>query len=271
MKEIEIAQLYDNDYSVTVINALKQYWKTIKRFSCIGRPKKYNLLVFLDGCSAEYILKDGRKFIADSGSVVYSPANAEYSVRFYDFKDKNSNTIGINFLLYDKEGEPFVLDNDLKVFNAENSNYKLIFNRMSNLSEANIVCVGKIKSLMYDLIFKISEFYRKDYYNKFSIIEDGINYLESDEEQLLKIDEIAQMCNVSEVYFRKLFKEYSGVSPAKYRTERKIVRAKNYLQQDTMSVAEISDRLGFSDVSYFIKTFKECVGVTPKQYRNIGT
>ena len=59
--------------------------------------------------------------------------------------------------------------------------------------------------------------------------------------------------------------------PAKYRTDRKIVRAKNYLQQDTMSVAEISDRLGFSDVSYFIKTFKECVGVTPKQYRNIGT
>ena len=61
------------------------------------------------------------------------------------------------------------------------------------------------------------------------------------------------------------------MSPAKYRTERKIVRAKIYLQHNTMSVAEISDRLGFADVSYFIKIFKECVGVTPNQYRKIGT
>ncbi|MBO5725826.1 MAG: helix-turn-helix transcriptional regulator [Clostridia bacterium] len=271
MKEIGIAQLYDYDYSVTVINALKQYWKTIKRFSCIGHPKKYNLLVFLDGCSAEYTLKDGRKIIAESGSIVYSPATSEYSVRFFDFKSSDSNTIGVNFLLYDEDGQPFVLDKQIKVYTAENSNYKLIFNRMSTLSEANTVCLGKIKSLMYDLIFKISEVYRKDFYNKFSIIESGINYLESDEEQLLKIDEIASLCNVSEVYFRKLFKEYSGVSPAKYRTERKIVRAKNYLQQHSMSVAEISDRLGFADVSYFIKIFKECVGVTPNQYRKIGT
>lgn len=271
MKEIEIAQLYDYDYSVTVINALKQFWRTIKRFSCIGRPKKYNLLVFLDGCSAEYTLTDGRKITAESGSLVYTPANSEYSVRFYDFKSNDSNTIGINFLLYDKSNVPFVLDKEIKVFGGENSNYKPIFNHISNRSEANTVCTGKIKSLMYDLIFKMSEFYRKDYYNKFSIIEEGINYLESDEEQLLKIDEIAQMCNVSEVYFRKLFKEYSGVSPAKYRTDRKITRAKNYLQHHSMSVAEISDRLGFADVSYFIKIFRECVGVTPNQYRKIGT
>ncbi len=271
MKEIEIAQLYDCDYNITVINALKQYWKTIKRFSCIGHPKKYNLLVLLDGCSAEYTLKDGRKFIAESGSIVYSPAASEYSVRFFDFKTNDSNTIGVNFLLYDKDGLPFVLDKEIKIFGGENPNYKLIFSRMSTLSEANTVCLGKIKSLMYDLVFKISEVYRKDYYNKFSIIENGINYLESDEEQLLKIDEIAGLCNVSEVYFRKLFKEYSGVSPAKYRTERKIARAKNYLQQHSMSVAEISDRLGFADVSYFIKTFKESVGVTPNRYRKIYT
>lgn len=269
MQKIEIAQLYDYDYSVTVINALKQYWRTIKRFSCIGRPKKYNLLVLLDGCSAEYTLKDGQKIIANSGSIVYTPASSEYTVRFFDFKEKESNTIGINFLLYDKEGEPFLLEDGIKIYTAENANYRLIFGRMSELSEANVVCTGKIKSLMYDLIFKVSEVYRKDYYNKFSIIEEGINYLESDEEQLLRIDEIAQMCNVSEVYFRKLFKEYSGVSPAKYRTDRKIVRAKNYLQQHAMSVAEISDRLGFSDVSYFIKIFKEYVGVTPNQYRKL--
>ena len=47
MKAVNIKDLYDADYSVIVINALKQYWKSSKRFNCIGAPKRYNILVYL--------------------------------------------------------------------------------------------------------------------------------------------------------------------------------------------------------------------------------
>ena len=122
-------------------------------------------------------------------------------------------------------------------------------------------------SLMYDILHKLSSFYHQDRKERFYIIEKGIEYLENEDEETKSISEIAEMCNVSEVYFRRLFKEYSGFSPVQYRTNAKIFRAKNYLKQNELSVSEISDRLGFGDVSYFIKIFKEQTSLTPKEYR----
>lgn len=267
MKTLNILDLYEYDYSVNVINALKQFWKTLNYFCCFGSPKCYNMLLFLDGCKAEYTLKNGEKIYAQKGDIVYTPVGSEYSVFFYDFEEADSNTIGINFLLYDSKNLPFALSDKIEIFRADNANYLSIFNKIDNYCEANIICKGKIKSVMYDLIFKLSEYYRKDYCNKYRTIAKGITYLEQNEEQILKISEIADMCNVSEVYFRKLFKDYSGMSPVEYRITTKICRAKNYLKQDGLTVAEISDRLGFEDVSYFIKQFRERTGVTPNDYR----
>lgn len=270
MKAVNIKDLYDADYSVIVINALKQYWKSSKRFNCIGAPKRYNILVYLDGCKAVYRLKSGEEIFAESGSIVYTPVESEYSLELYDFEDESSNTIHINFLLYDSENRPFNLGKDIQVISADNYNYKAIFNKIDNYSEATVQCHGKIKSIMYDLLFKLSDLYRRDYSNKYSIIAKGITYLEQNEErneeQKLSIADIANMCHVSEVYFRKLFKEYSGMSPTDFRTNAKICLAKKFLGQEELTIAEISDILGFSDVSYFIKIFKKHTGITPKKY-----
>ena len=267
MKVISPFELYNCDYSLSSINALKQYWTSNNTFTCIGRPKSCNMLLYLDGFSAEYTFKNGKKLYADSNSVVYTPTNSEYSVRFFNPVSKESNTIGVNFSMCDSQNNPFVLNDQITVYDADNANYKSIFNKLDAYSEANIICIGKIKSVMYDLLFKLSEYYKTEYCGKYRIISKGITYMEQDEEQALKISEIAALCNVSEVYFRKLFKEYSGMSPAEYRTAAKLCRAKAYLRQNQLSVTEISDRLGFGDVAYFIKLFREANGITPKTYR----
>lgn len=267
MKIIETKNLYSEEYSIVVINALKQFWRSSNTFNCLGNPKKNDMLIYFDGCRAVYTLKNGETFLAERGSVVYIPTNSEYRVRFFDFLSDSSNTVHINFRLYDKAFKPFLLSDKIEILNADNADYKAIFNRLDGFSEANVICRGKIKSLAYDLIHKLSESYYRDLKSSFHIIEKGIEYLEKEDEQTKPISEIAEMCNVSEVYFRRLFKEYSGFSPAKYRTNAKIFRAKNYLKQNELSVSEISDRLGFGDVSYFIKIFKEHTSLTPKEYR----
>ena len=81
------------------------------------------------------------------------------------------------------------------------------------------------------------------------------------------ISEIARMCNVSVNYFERLFKEYSGVTPAKYRLIGKINRAKLMLETSFLSVEQISLELNFSDSAYFCRIFKKNVGMTPTQYR----
>ena len=267
MRKIEITNLYNADYCVQVINTLTQNWKNPPQFNCIGQPKQCDMLLFLDNCDAVYTLKSGEKIIAKMGSVIYVPLHAEYLLELNSALDAPCKTTHINFLLFDENHSPFVLNNQVEVFSADNANYKSIFNKIDHYGSANLVCHGKIKSIMYDLLFQLSQYYFKRHLHKYSIIEQGIAYLEQDREQALSVAEIAALCNVSEVYFRKLFKEYSGVSPTEYRTEAKICKAKNYLTQEGLSIADISDRLGFGEVAYFIKVFRQRVGVTPAKYR----
>lgn len=267
MRKIEISSLYDTDYSIQIINTLTQNWKPTRTFHCIGQPKQCDMLLYLHNCEAVYTLKSGEKIYAAAGSVVYAPLHAEYSLEIRTASGEPSMTTHINFLLSDAEHSPFVLSEKVEVFSADNANYKSIFNKIDHYGSANLVCHGKMKSIMYDLLFQLSQYYFKSHLRKYAMIERGIAYLEQDQEQALSVAEIAALCNVSEVYFRKLFKEYSGVSPAEYRTAAKICKAKNYLTQEGLSIADISDRLGFGEVSYFIKVFRQRVGVTPAKYR----
>ena len=88
--------------------------------------------------------------------------------------------------------------------------------------------------------------------------------LEGDEDY--SVGEIAKVCAVSESGLRKLFKSTYGISPAEYRIKVRINKAKFLLKGSTLSVAEISEKLGFYDAAYFTKAFKRQVGCTPTEY-----
>lgn len=267
MRIIPIQELYNYNYSINVINSLKQYWKSTKKFNCINFPKQTNILLYLDNCNAEYILKNGEKISAKSGEIVYCPINCEYNVQFYNFKDENSNTIGVNFHLLDENNDPFVLSDNILIFKPA-IEYKLLFSKINKNSESAVVCYGKMKSGMYDIISKLSASPRAEKLQKFDVIAKGIVYIEENPELNLSIAEIAKMCNVSESHFRRLFREYSGFSPISYITKHKIEQAKTYLVYGILNMNEIAEHLGFTDAAYFSKIFKAEVGMTPTEYKN---
>lgn len=261
MKIIPLSELYEKEYSVKVLNALAQSWREKKSFSCFGAPKPCHMLLYLEG-EAIYQTKDGGRITAKSGDTVYLPMGAEYTVRFLE----DARTVHINFLLTEEEGGAFALAEGITVLHGEDLGAH--FYRIDTASEANLPCHAKIKALTYGLFAALSALYRRGQGGKFALIAEGISVLEEDSDTSLSIADIAAKCHVSEVYFRKLFKEYAGVSPSRYRMELRVARAKAYLRQGELSVSEISDRLGFSEVSYFIRIFKEYTGQTPKQYKN---
>jgi AraC-like DNA-binding protein len=78
--------------------------------------------------------------------------------------------------------------------------------------------------------------------------------------------EIAEICGVSEGYFRKLFREYSGENPIDFRQKHRIEKAKQLLLLDTHSIGEIAEELHFSDIYHFSKTFKKVTGLSPLTY-----
>ena len=269
MRIIATDELYDYNYSLEVINALKLDWRNRRYFSCMGKPKEKNMLLYINGCKAEYTFPDKSKGYAQSGDIVYTPINFEYSVRFFDFEEGHYN-IGVNFFLYDEVNEPFILSDKIIIFNPRSSIFASLFLKIDKYSEAAIKRPSMMKAGMYDILSILSEQTRSRNLNKekFGVISEGINYLEHNEEQTLSISEVAELCNVSEIYFRKLFKEYSGMSPIKFRIKSKIEKAKLLLEYENMSVQEISDCLGFISPAYFTQQFKSIEGLTPSMYKH---
>ena len=87
--------------------------------------------------------------------------------------------------------------------------------------------------------------------------------LESD----LSIQQIAEDLGVSYSNFRKLFKEYTGLSPATYQQELRLLRAKELLTTTEYSIKEIAYRLNFESPDYFSAKFKMKMGCKPSELR----
>lgn len=77
---------------------------------------------------------------------------------------------------------------------------------------------------------------------------------------------LAAECNISEVYFRKLFTKHFGISPKQFIIDLRIQKAKQLLSEGAFSVSDISEKCGFNNPYHFCKLFKQRTGMTPSEY-----
>ena len=66
--------------------------------------------------------------------------------------------------------------------------------------------------------------------------------------------------------FNDLFKGLVGTTPNRYLVLRRIEQAKALLELQSMTMSEIAEQCGFSDVYYFSKVFKQTCGVSPGKW-----
>lgn len=79
---------------------------------------------------------------------------------------------------------------------------------------------------------------------------------------------IASSLNLSYSWFRRVFKQYTGFSPAQYQLEIKLQKSKELLTSTALPVKEIAFDLNFESVSYFVTFFKSRTGMSPTEYRD---
>jgi AraC-like DNA-binding protein len=84
------------------------------------------------------------------------------------------------------------------------------------------------------------------------------------------LKDIATSVNMSYSWFRKMFRQYTGLSPAQYQLQVKIQKAKALLVSSRKSVKEIAYLLDFESPNYFASFFKEKTGYTPLAFRKIS-
>jgi len=89
----------------------------------------------------------------------------------------------------------------------------------------------------------------------------------AEHEGLPTVAYFADKCSLSTGYFGTLVKTETGRTAKDLINDRLLQRAKELLQTDTLSVSQVSQRLGFEYPQHFVRFFKSFTGKTPAQWR----
>lgn len=100
------------------------------------------------------------------------------------------------------------------------------------------------------------------------ILNSALKYIETHYAEKLTLTALADKIYVSQWYLSKLLNKYTDKSFSDLLNQTRINQAKKLLAEPSLKIHEISDMVGFGDVTHFSKIFKKFEGVSPNEYRN---
>lgn len=119
-------------------------------------------------------------------------------------------------------------------------------------------------SRLYDLLWQLEKKHAR-VPTKYKKLKPALHDIAEHYEKNRPISDYAELCDMSEVNFRRLFREYTGTSPIDYRNGMRLESAKTKLQSGEYNVSEAAESVGFSNLSFFIRLYKKKFGYTPKK------
>lgn len=120
------------------------------------------------------------------------------------------------------------------------------------------------RSRLYELLWKIDTA-STNIPTKFKKLQVALSEISENYNLNERISYYAELCGMSEVGFRRLFHEYTGVSPIEYRNDLRLENARAKLQSGEYNVSEVAEASGFTNLSFFIRSYKKKFGYTPKK------
>ncbi|MEW4564386.1 AraC family transcriptional regulator [Bremerella sp. JC770] len=91
-------------------------------------------------------------------------------------------------------------------------------------------------------------------------------YIHAHLDQNIPLADLANVAQLSEFHFARLFKQTTGLPPHQFVIHQRVERAKGLIAEGRLSLAQIAIDVGFSDQSQLNRHFKRLVGVTPKRF-----
>ena len=92
-----------------------------------------------------------------------------------------------------------------------------------------------------------------------------IKWTETSFKSPISLNDAAEFFGYNKNYFCKKFKTFTGVTYLDYLNTLRISEACRLLKNG-MSVSDVCENCGFTNISYFIQLFKRKMGTTPKKY-----
>lgn len=95
-------------------------------------------------------------------------------------------------------------------------------------------------------------------------------YINDNKNMFLDSENVANYCHFNVKYLNRIFKQETGQTLLEYIHDVKISEAERLMTETDLSLEDISEQLGFSNVQYFNTFFKRITSMTPGFYRNLA-
>lgn len=140
--------------------------------------------------------------------------------------------------------------------------------KMEELIEALETMTDKLNKITGHIPTESTDADPKDELANSFIVRNALKYIDEHYNEKLTLIEVADNVYVSQWHLSKLLKKHTNQNFCDILNGIRIEQAKKLLRDPSLKIHEISEKIGFTDVTHFSKKFKQIVGVSANEYRN---
>lgn len=126
---------------------------------------------------------------------------------------------------------------------------------------------GNLYLMLFDLVTLYEEKRDASSIRRIDKLKPVIKYVELHYSEPMTVADMADRAGFSESHFMRFFKETFGVSFITYLNDYRLSMAARLLLSTEENILEISQQVGFENLSHFNRQFKKKYSKTPKEYR----
>lgn len=140
------------------------------------------------------------------------------------------------------------------------------------LANASVIILIEDKYYLYEIIEFLAEQFEMwmhsvGYSSGENVLDEVLHYIQHNYRENLKLETLAPLFGYNNSYLGRLFTRKLNVNFNSYLDQVRIAKAKELLDDPSLKVYEIAERVGYSNVDYFHRKFKKYEGTSPAEYR----
>ena len=212
-----------------------------------------------------YVVTGGKPHLVNADSIYFLPqwenhhyyadSNNPFKKIFLNVKGSMCENLRLSYGLSSKY-----------FFNGDG--LKPLFLKISDIIHSDMTDTemqSALQGIFVEIISRLSVAIKENNYSSEAITIK--NFLDSNIERIVSAEELAKLIYRSKDYCQKLFLREFKMTPYAYQLEQKMQIAKSLLVNSRMSVGEIAQKVGYSDIHYFSNLFRKKCGLRPLAYR----
>lgn len=234
-----------------------------ENFYHMDRTADFNVLIYIaDGVM--YVTEDGQDYEISRGELLFLKSG----LRHFGKREtlRGTRWFYAHFYLNENKSEG---ENSLvipkKLCGLEGSVIEDKINELCRLFHSSDPMKAFRKNVMlYELLVSIGS---ERMPQKESVCDKVCAFLDTQTEKNFSKELVGKRFYLSYSHLAAEFRKEKGISMGQYHNNARMKKACHLLRSTLMTVSEIAEQLGFSDVLYFSKKFRAFSGASPTDYR----